>query len=699
MLRRMLPTILILNILLLISSIALAMLMPTYLLGSLSPTSFAKETDQPIKCPDVPDLNVPMLDFCSPKNHGDVAGPYGAHITLASEHLPASPDHWVFEKKNNPADLNEKPFDDSTALADCIQKTKEKCIVVPASAIHSSGQEPQAPQKPKRDLYSFTWSGGDFPTQQDQDYYIGALNGDLANPKILAWTPAAYSLLTTEAPCIALSIDQNSSSCTSTTSNFTVQLVGDQPQNLTITGKNWRLGSLAQGDEQVQVTATCSSGQQCNPQKLFANPYDVNKDGTFQNKASIPANASGNYIIHVVNHVTNTTQPGQSDYQPGSQNTVADGTLTFGDDPTTGFALRVQPPVTSNNGNNQNTGVNPNHPGTTGSGRPDETQMFPQALLAAIPAALSIIAFFTLWWVRRSSNIVYQSPPASKSSLTLAPSLAFLRPRAKTAQISPSLTHQNSSIAPPSMDFLLNHFLPPHIRLLENAQRSPSMGSPRAPRNPIPNQEINQAALDQWERNRDLTQAVNVTESLLYGNVPAWRDFHGQLLQSSSRQRLSQELQQQLLIRAEHEYNAALSDSSQRLKHCSKTLTYYTVLLSTPVTDIVQAMIHYRMGFTYILLALDTDSPVEIIGLLTEADRNYSTSYPTLERTYAQSQPDFLASIDLAVGDINTAIARWQRGSNSNKAQEYLRKANSVYERVATYGSQTLKTELYKRQN
>jgi hypothetical protein len=695
MLRRMLPTILILNILLLISSIALAMLMPTYLLSSLSPTSFAKETDQPIKCPDVPDLNVPMLDFCSPKNHGNVAGPYGAHITLASEHLPALPDHWVFEKKNNPTDPNEKPFDDSTALADCIQKTQQKCIVVPASAIHSSGQEPQDPKKPQKDLYSFTWSGEGFPTQQDQDYYIGALNGDpldAAKLKILAWTPVAYSLLTTEAPCIALSMDENHlSPCTSKAPDLTIQ---NQTSNLLITGKNWVLGNMKKGDEKVQVTVTCLSGQQCSPTKLPDLAFDVDENGQFQATLPIPPNASGAYTIKAINVIANKIQPDQSDYQSPSGNTVADGTLTFGDGPTPSLVLHIQSPVVTPSPTVTPT---PRVPG--GHNNPNEVDLFPQALLAAIPAALSIIAFFTLWWVRRSSNIVYQLPPASKSPLTLAPSLAFLRPRAKTAQISPSLTHQDYSIAPPSIDFLLNHFLPPHIRLLENAQRSPSMGSPRAPRNPIPNQEINQAALDQWERNRDLTQAVNVTESLLYGNVPAWRDFHEQLLKSSSRQRLSQESQQQFLIRAEHEYNAALSDSPQRLKHCSKTLTYYTVLLSTPITDIVQAMIHYRMGFTYILLALDTDSPVEIIGLLTEADRNYSTSYPTLERTYAQSHPDFLASIDLAVGDINTAIAKWQRGSNSNKAQEYFRKANSVYERVATYGSPTLKAELYKRQN
>lgn len=63
-------------------------------------------------CPDVPMSDKPFLDFCSPKDHGDVAAPYGAHIVMASGNLAGKPDKWVLVK--------DAAILDKTSLTQCI---------------------------------------------------------------------------------------------------------------------------------------------------------------------------------------------------------------------------------------------------------------------------------------------------------------------------------------------------------------------------------------------------------------------------------------------------------------------------------------------------------------------------------------------------------------------------------------------------
>jgi len=457
-LRRGLLVIAVLNILVMICSLALAVLTPNYLVGGFSTAAFAKVADTTLKCPDVPDQGIAMLDFCSPKNHGDVAGPYGAHITLASEHLPPQFDHWVFVKDQFHGDPTQVDqfMRDSTKVANCIKGNN--CFAASASA--SNGTEGN------KALYTFTWLGEGFPTDPG-DYIIVALNGDPSNAdnlKVLAWTPVSFTLLTTQAPCVALSLDQNPPPpCTSTAQTIPVQL-GKGKTRILVAGQNWVLGKQADGEEQVEVTA-CLSGLTCGTDNpfLFDVFASVDHTGSFHTTASISADANGGtYVIHAVNHIRTTNPTSGTDYDPPGvdKNTIADGTLTFGDNPATALVLNVEPPVPSPTPTRTPTPT----PTPIGSGKTNgsgETNLLLDTGIDTIPAALSVIAFFLLFlWRRRNSlgassarkaslTNMFQPPSVSKISPMPIQSFAGLRSRTKEEQ-SPTLPRQENSIVPPS---------------------------------------------------------------------------------------------------------------------------------------------------------------------------------------------------------------------------------------------------------
>src|SRR6185312_14837287 len=144
-------------------------------------------------------------------------------------------------------------------------------------------------------------------------------------------TPLGFSLLTSAAPCITLAEAATQPPSCSPGTQSSVSLTSIQATNLLISGTNWLLGwQNKPSNEKVEVTATCAQPESCSQNPLFTAEADVDGDGSFSTSVPIPANVYGNYEVTAVNHVQTQVNPDDSDYSQKSDNSVADGTLTFG---------------------------------------------------------------------------------------------------------------------------------------------------------------------------------------------------------------------------------------------------------------------------------------------------------------------------------------------------------------------------------
>src|SRR6266487_2065718 len=257
-------------------------------------------------CPKIPTpqkQGTALLAFCAPKYLGNVAGPYGSHIVLVGENLSQIPSTWLIVPKN-------RPITNSQKLVSCATQSTASCLQLPV---------PQVSKLDQSTLFSWIW-GKDFPNKVG-DYNITAIIGRLqdAHPQIVS-TAVSFTLLTSEAPCITL----DNTNCSSTQPTSVIDL--SKTRTLILFGSNWALGwGTNPITESIEVTASCSTPQYCaNRTPLFdiiipSNQIDA--DGGFSSKISLPTNISGTYNLAAIHHVqtANTTN-----------DTVADGTLSFG---------------------------------------------------------------------------------------------------------------------------------------------------------------------------------------------------------------------------------------------------------------------------------------------------------------------------------------------------------------------------------
>lgn len=291
------------------------------------PQGITKATTQ-FHCPDAKPVTPsvsPSLDFCSPKYIGDVAGPYGTHITLVAENMPDI-DHtdWELIKSASSFSLGAPtvPTPDTTTLQKCTKQ--DGCTFL---------RKPQATSLASSSfLLYWTWkSTEDFPSTPG-NYFLVAHK---VNSASFVVSSVAFSLLTSQPPCIMISIDGSGSKpgdCSSTSSASSISIKsGDK---LTITGSNWQSWgsnnykqSSSSSSETVTISATCNCST-----LLFTSPITatVKADGTFST-LPIPITTThlNNYEIQAFCAVQpEIATPGAD---PGSSsNTIVDNALTFG---------------------------------------------------------------------------------------------------------------------------------------------------------------------------------------------------------------------------------------------------------------------------------------------------------------------------------------------------------------------------------
>ena len=604
-----------------------------------------------VRCPDVPIQQGPVLDFCSPKDHGDVAGPYGAHIVLASENLSANPDTWVLVKKN-------QPITDPVALSACVS-SKHGCF-----AIHAPNK---LGNEQSKTLYAFTWSGSAFPTQTG-DYYIEALTGNISHPnqlQLITSTPVSFTLLTSQAPCISLVIaNGKSTDCNGTSHNFQVQLTGISPTSLTIKGTNWLLGWQTNSvNETVEITATCPPPQQCGRNPLFDVKTDVDASGTFN--ISVPLPVSGKYTVSAVNHVPLVFSSQQSDYTPSNDNSIADGALTFGTSmDSISLTMDVLPPLVATP-----TPVFRRVPTATprgnggGSENISASRLELYALTATLPAFIGIIVFFLI--------LVYQR----RLALGLAPS--FVQHATFSSSAHQQTERKENVPVPLAVNFILNEapFLP----------FPPTAAHPQFPVKP-PSTEKNakqkiEQALKQWQQREKLTKAQSIAPSLLWYDFASWETFCEQLSKPSVKYRLDSQEMKTLQNHADNALRVIQQPGAKDfLGLVSKALVRYVVLLSLTDSEVMyHAAMQYLIGFTYVLLALHTSYPGD--NLLQAARSYYTSARDLVNNNYSEDTTiqDFLSIIFVAIGDVNVAMAQLSQSAPEADAKQHLAEALNVY--------------------
>jgi len=176
-------------------------------------------------------------------------------------------------------------------------------------------------------LSSWVWHAP-FPNQKG-DYHLVALleNGTSVRSSL------AFTVLSSQPPCITTSTassDQPSQPDNNNDCSHAQTITLRQSSRFAVQGTNWILGWIPQTpyqlNQQVEVIAQCAFGSRCSQSLLFDFTIVTDHSGAFTKHLSVPADATGVYMVSAANRTQASFQPG------GSQNTVADHALTFGED-------------------------------------------------------------------------------------------------------------------------------------------------------------------------------------------------------------------------------------------------------------------------------------------------------------------------------------------------------------------------------
>lgn len=588
-------------------------------------------------CPDVPASNKPFLDFCSPKDHGDVAAPYGAHIIMASGNLTGKPDKWV---------IAENPISNAIALGQCI--VQATCFAL--SNVKSLGEQNG------QQIYSFTWSGSNFPTQTG-NYFVEVLVGQ----SVVA-TPLGFSLLTSAAPCITLAEAATQPPSCSPGTQSSVSLTSIQATNLLISGTNWLLGWRNKpSNEKVEVTATCVQPDSCSQNPLFTTKADVDGDGSFSTSVPIPANVYGNYEVTAVNHVQTQVNPGDSDYSQKSDNSVADGTLTFGTSLDSGqMVVNVSTQPLSHP-----TPVAPTLPASTTipANSFSEKNVSMYAFISFIPAMLGLIIFFAiLFFSRSTTNPARPSPFKAKEFKLIASQLPPL--------LKIDLAYINAATAD-AEDLLAKEKL---VKVHTNAMK-------------------------RWKQYGTLRLVEHLAEKLLYQNNKEWISLRDNLRKTRPPEHIFLPGNVRKMYNRAYQtiQDAAFAGKEQLFSLYSKALVQHTALSSLPCDEpLQQAVVSYNMGLAYTILASHT--PFTTVDLLKEAKICYESARDSLNNVEGPDIYRFQVIVLVSIGDIDVVLAQLLRATVGKSIQVYLSEACDVYEQAESVETGSMwRQEIQKR--
>jgi len=584
--------------------------------------SLVHSDQQLATCPGAPPVGQHIVfDFCSPRYNGDVAGPSGSHIVLVAENFPQGPQTWVLSQ--------DKPITDAQSLNKCLKSTQ--CTALPPPG--------QSPMQTQETVLSWTWSHS-FPQQINVDYYFIAIIGKFpgSNMQVLS-TPVGFTLLTAQPPCIILEAGSTSpTNCSSAQQRYSIK---DQA-SLTIRGVNWMPGwsqTNAPITESVTISATCTSSSVCNPTRLFDITIPsggIDSSGSFTKRITLPTYAKGMYSIQASDSVQQIATPGVSDNS--SINTVADGSLTFGEQ---GDAIALNISVI---------------PQLIQGPNVELIILDIRATLATIPAIIGICLFVVVQSRRKKiqpGQAIPQLPVVYQYQLHLIPFQMILSSQIPILVPAPE-SHSSTSIK----------------KQMREANKL-------------------------WVRRKKLREAVAVTRKLLLQDFPAWQDFVS-LLQKESPKLSPVDIQSHekdvidalMTIRSIQNSVEASSQNPARpenlaeeasldlLAYCSMALVYGSVLFAiyAQSTILNKAHLHHNMGFVYMCLAGRVEYGIAFL-FLDEANKHYQKALKIYQES---NRSDFAAITLTALGDsafLKTWLSTKDIRNANLSASEYYKKA------------------------
>ncbi len=244
---------------------------------AITPTPTVQQPTSISDCPGaIPNATTPSIEFCSPRFKGNEEGPYGTHITLLGRNIPGSLTGLyllqVAKGKSPPPSVHINN-NNCTPSAQCFPVDN---VQPPLSQI----------QKTQLFPLSFNWTiQGAAP---NKDYYavltyLPQNHAGKTSDVPPAISPIGFTLLSSNAPCITISLDQNAKESCTISQNTQQVTVGS---TMYIHGENWNSGGVSQT---INVELNTCQQPPCprGSQVLLTQSIPFNSDGTFTS-SSVP---------------------------------------------------------------------------------------------------------------------------------------------------------------------------------------------------------------------------------------------------------------------------------------------------------------------------------------------------------------------------------------------------------------------------
>lgn len=513
-------------------------------------------------------------------------------------------------------------------------------------------------------LFSWTWDNK-FPKEIGQ-YYITAVKGS----QPIGTTKVAFSLLTSQSPCITLDDGNgNKTNCDQASQIPSIQTLSTTKLIIYIHGSNWIVGHNSVNSsanpitETVEVSATCANSQHCTPDSLFDTQIISNTTEQFTKDISLPQSTHGTYLVKAISHVK----------QIGTPSASSNSALNFEPESSITVNIDVHPPSTALP---ISTPLSNSTPLANPTIYPNISVVNKLSIISALPAIFGIILFLIAMIQERlnehkhKQNIGVQSTrPGHNRQGPGFPQVT----NTNLSQPSPSLT--SPTLTSPSIgqhpllhhDYPLAPFPPRLVAAQQHSKFNLTLPWPSI------NRKI-QKAVKRWHHENNLDDAIYLASQLLRTNLTRW-DTLTHALKKEHEQCTKNPTPnlQQVGIKAVHAMQNYGYDR-EFLMNCSTALLCYTVLLKqTPTNSLQSADILYKMGFAYINLA--TMAPQTTSNLLIEATKCYNSAlniYQTLSVNLAEvALPR--AKTFMSIGDVYFAKGNLLEHGQHNfvKALEY----------------------------